>query len=656
MAQRTHLTIAAAAVLLGTGLALAFWAGSGARPERNALDLEPEEAQVSADADPDAFDLEDGDEDAEPFVSSARASLGAEPDPAALEDAGAEVAAIATAVPPGTPRVRPRGTLVDAATGGPLADYRIQVTDRAQKKLNLRTDEEGRFESEDALFAGPIQVWFSEVRWGPGAIARLEMGPGADPEESGFSAPLALETQAGPTYRIALRPASVPAADEFGAQLRFRVGGGFQSVGGTPRAGAPDWIRFSPLPAGDVSEANLLLSSFDGLWWGRASVEVRPGVVPGVVTVQLEARAAIEARVLDAQGQPLENAFVALRIERAEGDPDERRARTGRDGAFQMQHLVAGSATLSVKLQRHHNFELALELLPGKAWKQDVHMARLPSAGAIRGVVLSDTGTYREDVWLRLVRPEDRDGPPPIDTKVAWTEKNGAYVGSFALEDLPPGAWQMFVSERDWFEWEPRRQEVHAPLDNLVLRVRDGVPVADLVFRARPAAEGGPRADFEARVVTAGERRTASSRGGVAVFESVPVDQALSWRVDAPGRATEFGDLASFAPAGTAEGRARRTYDLELREGWCERLRVIRSTDRKPVEGATIRIEGRAAGTTDAGGYATVRAPRRPREVEIEWKDWTVQGRVDLRPPRRGSYDMERTVRIQPPRRAKKQN
>ncbi|MCY2959446.1 MAG: carboxypeptidase-like regulatory domain-containing protein [Planctomycetota bacterium] len=544
-----------------------------------------------------------------------------------------------------SPGLRVRGTLLDAATGEPLPAYTFELQDGRAKTERLVTDEHGVFSTTQPLTVGPLRARYLEAsqdRVDAGSLRALG---------DGTAEPLDLRVASGPTFRLALTPAGVPGPDALSGRLQLLVSEGSSVARGEARVGTPPWIRIGPLPAGAQGDAELVLDSRDGVWRGRTSVRVALGIQPGILSVTMQAFSALAVHVVGGDdGAPLANAVVAWKPASGQRGRDQT---TDRDGRASFDRLSAEPGSLLVRSARHLEFELPIVLLTGQRREEEVRLVRAPSAGSIRGLVFSDTGQYAERLEMRLVLADQRDGPRPLSATVAWNTEGSTKVGRFAFDDLPPGRWKLSVAEADWYEWEPRRTEVEAPLDGVQFRVHDSVPVADLVFE--PVDEQGERLlDFEVRVVGGGETRVERSWKPPLILPAFPVQKSLRWRVDAAGRAAAFGDWDSLSPLVAVGGREQRGARPLLARGWAQLYRVIRSDNKKPVAGATAVVDGRESGSTDAQGRIVLRADARPARVSFRWKDWRLTDPVDLAPLRPGSNDFERTIRLEAQKNSKK--
>jgi len=539
-----------------------------------------------------------------------------------------------------------RGRVVDAASGEALASYGLELQDTKLKRVRVLTDADGRFTATVALAPGPLEVRAMERsrEFDPGLAAELRPG------EDGNALEIELRVETGPTFRLAISPVNAPPADQMTATLHASSDRGPLRARGTIGGGTEPWVRFAPL-AGDASEGEIILDSLDGVWRGRANVRLGRGIHRGVVPVLMESLAALEVRVVGADDRPLARATVGWKPStgRRVGDKVTRD-----NGTVEWARTAAEAGVLSVRLTRYLDHEMPLVLAQGVRRVETVKLVRAPSAGSIRGTVISDTGSFERGVDVRLVPfPDGRGAVSQLSAKVEWSQVDGAKVGRFAFDDLPVGRWTCHLSEDDWYLWEPRRFEVETPRGDLVFVVRDAVPVADLEFE--PRSENGAvfSNGIEVRLLVKGEPRLYRGRDGRVLVPSFPVDSPLRWRIDSAGRATVFGGWTDLAPLTSVGGRERRGAAPILESGWSQTFRVVRHDNSKAVAGAKAIVDGRESGVTGADGRIVLRAESKPKRVQFRFKDWKMRGNANLAPAN-GSAEFESLVRLEVPKNARK--
>ncbi|MBL8861554.1 MAG: hypothetical protein JNK02_06035 [Planctomycetes bacterium] len=635
--MRSAVVIPGVLVLVLLVLLGAWWlgrpTGTGA-VDPSALDGS---ALVAAEIDPTTPDLQRGEEAElidlafEPDRAP-RAALAPE-EPAQPVAAGGATDAIAVGL------LRPEGRALDAATGELLAHYPLELRDARGVIARVRTDAVGAFVAEKPLAPGPLEVRAPEGGSGFDLLAELAR------DDSGAPVAIELRAPAGPTYAVVVRPDAAPALE--GHAPTLVLGQDRPRVRGFVLPGEPARVRFAPLPEGLSLDApaRLHLSSRDGVWRGSQAVRLGRGVQPGTVVVGLVAAAALEVRVISPEGAPLSDAVVTWTPDTARRPRSET---TRGDGRVSYDYIEPEAGTLRVRLVRWLDAEIPLVLGSGERRIESVTLTRAPAAGAIRGTVVSDSGTYERDVRLRLVPLEGGGDLRPLRGEVRWSTRSGARVGAFAFDDLPAARFRLEISEDDFFAWEPRRLELEPPRGDLVFVVRDTVAVADVVFEPRREDGldlGGP---FEVRLLVGGETRLLRSRDEPVLVASLPLDTALRWRIDAPGRAAAFGVWTDLSPLPSVGGRERRGAAPVLARGWAQAFRVVRADNNRPIAGATARLDGRDAGVTNAAGRIVLRADTRPGRVTFHHENWLALNAASLVPPG-NTPEIESTIQLQSP-------
>lgn len=541
--------------------------------------------------------------------------------------------------------LRARGRVVDAATGETLPGYALELKDARGKIARSTTDAVGVFALEKALTPGPLMIRAPER--GPGFDLAAELA--IDPSTSEVR-PIELRVVSGPTYRVVIEPTRAPPLAEHDVSLVLN--NGKVRVRGTVGTGEPAWVRFAPMPddAARKDRARLTLNSRDGVWVGAALVRVGVGRQAEVVILSVSPESALEVRVVDGDGQALANAFVSWTIPSGINSRD---SVTRSDGRAVFERVGSDSGTLQVRLVRWRDHESTFALVRGERRVETVTMQRAPSAGSIGGTIVSDSGTYERDVRMRLVPLDAGRGVRSLETNVRWTTRSSARVGLFDFDDLPLGRFRLDVRENDFYAWEPRRTEVEAPREGLVFTVKDTVLIADLAFEPREE-DGSPYSGrFEVRLDATNESRVRNGRDGSLVVTEFPIDKPLRWRLDAPGRAAEFGTWSDLAPLASVGGRERRGAAPVLACGWAQMFRVVHQNNAKAIAGATAVVDGREVGVTGADGRVVLRAESAPTVVQFRFKDWKTSWTADV-VPEKSSTSYEATVRLLPPKNARK--
>lgn len=547
-----------------------------------------------------------------------------------------------------------RAILVDANTREPLPEFLLKLQDSSGRRVEVTTDKQGHFVTSVPLAHGAIEVVPVDH---PKRTARTTPITCRHPAPEGRE--LQIDVESGPTYRLAIEPATIPAAD-LEARLRItgkdvRGGQDYDPV----RDGPPTWVRFSPASGEGIEARSVEVRSRDGLWSGRVQVGRAFGIAPGIARVILEKRAVCSGLVVAPDGKPIQDAKVSLTTVVGETVGNVRSTVTLADGAWRFDYLPAGEALLAVSAFRYEpQKEVRIVFVPGEATQKTITLARLPPAGAIRGRVTSESGRYETPSEVLLTSIEnDGSGSPPQHAQILWSETSQMRIGTFEFPDLPMGKYRIAGRTLgSWYEiapeWKPDSLFVSPPAGDLAFLVLDNTARADLVLRVRDV-DGG--ADVERfRVWFEIGKKSGRSRdldSGEVAISGFPYEQTLRWRVDKFGYQPVIGDAASFGLEESHDGRVQRIAEVALVRGWGELFCVTEGDGKRPIAGARIVLDGREAGITDELGLALVLANATPREVRVEHADWNVRGRIDLSPAVRRKYQYFNPVRMTSSRR-----
>ncbi len=600
----------AAALLLRTGA-----------PEPAVEPLAPPAPEESRAAEPEELEL-DGD-----VVSVREASL-----------SEASSAALEPQVEAQSPPVALHGTLLDLNTHLPLPDFELEFEvvgggDGLHGRVSARTDEQGRFEC-----AAPILVARCVVRYldrpghrRPPPEATIEL-------EEVRKGELALAVAWGPTYSLAFAPKE--RIEPANVELRLRSAGGRgRNANATEwepvHAGAPPWVRFTPIDRNGPAIEKLAARTRDGLWAGEADANTTGGIAPGVTLVAFEERAVLDGSVCDEARLPLADVDVVLEAKDAREQPLKRTARTGTDGHFRFEQLPACMGQLRVVSVRHAAWVQGVTLLAGQEQKLPIVLSPLAIAGEIGVRVESESGRYAPPFTLVLTLENDVAAEAGGERyarrmRAQWSEEAGREVARFRFPDLPKQSFRLQVQKDDFFAWDPPLLTLQPPAENARILIRDGIPNASLCFRAKDAQTGEPIEGFELTLEFPGSRtgpRRMGARSDRAFLEHLPLERKLSWRVEAAGHVLALGDLSAFEIVEPRADGELRVCELALKPGWSEAYRFVDSRNRKPLEGVQVLLDGRESGTSGANGRVLARAPAQPGRIEYKCDALSISAR-----------------------------
>jgi hypothetical protein len=532
-----------------------------------------------------------------------------------------------------------RGHLRDASTGEALPDFLLVARDAAGHRAEITTDPHGDFVSQTSLALGALTIAFPDR---PGRVACAEPQTVQRDAESGD---LDLRIACGPTFWLDVQPAREIDLLSLEARLSFVASDASrdQTEPEPVRAGEGAWIRFGPIAgAGDGTAADALdVASRDGYWRGRARVRELHGRVAAIVPVTLAACAVLEVRATSLDGAPIDGADLFLNWTSAGGKASKSSGRTAADGTYTFKYIASGDGTLSARSMRFGPDDVPVHLVAKATSKVDVHMEKLPLAGAIRGKIASETGTYALPVDVVLNAPASANssgrGPRAWHATPAWSVVDGKSIGTFSFDDLPKGRYRVDVQHRDdFFRWEPSRVDVDAPNESAAFLVHDAVPNAGIAFRVRDGDNGllldGLRISLDIR---GGPSRIVSASSNDVLYSRLPTDRKITWRVDKDEYQPAFGDESAFVTEEARADQRVRFAEVTLEPGWGDVIRVVVAAGKgdTPIEGAHVLLDDRDAGATGKDGTLRVFSKRKPAHLGCTYKNWNVAGKIDLSPP-----------------------
>lgn len=639
--MRTAAFLLLAVVLLGAGGFVA-WDGAGRDVEALSVGAPADPAVIADDGFEALAHVEDE------LVDPSEASADVEPARVALAP---EVQAFEGAVDEASgPRAVVRGRALDLATGERAPHFLLRISGPRGAVEEVTTDALGEFATTRAFDAGALTIVARDhdqrsVQRSPSYVVERT----ADALE----APLELAVACGPTYRVAITPQEGLDPLTVRARLRWNDGEQQQRTEFEPlRDGDPSWVRFAALPETVKRAEALELRTSDGLWTGEVRVEAFRGVAPILLRADLESRAVLEGRAATPEGEPVAGAVALLSATTLDGKAYERRVTTRSDGSFRFELLRPGTGALRLAALRHAPADALVDLRSNAVEWVELVLARLPTAGAVKGEIESETGSYDKPVRMILVREGVRElASVMLTADVFWSDRSGRKVGVWAFEDLPAGEYRVSASTNDYLAWESRTRKVAPPDDRTVFRVRDATPVVDLVVRYSDRDSGFEPPLTHLALEIGGQRPLERfPKSGDVVLEGWPIDRGLRWRLDCRGYESRIGDLKSFAVETSVDGRLVRTLELPLRRGWGETVRVVDRKTKRPVANVALFADGREIAKTKKDGYARVFAAQKPAKLEPRLKGWKLAGKVDLRRPDQRGWQRVLTIEMDGPK------
>jgi hypothetical protein len=528
-----------------------------------------------------------------------------------------------------------RGRLSDSDTGEALGDFLLRFEDASRRTVDATTDAQGAFETPSKLAFGALHVSFLDQP------KRKPVVEPQDLEHKPDDGDLQLRVASGPTFWLELQPSHDVESLDLDASLRYFDDDGRTTSDREPvRRANGAWVRFGPLSATATASDVIEVRSRDGYWAGDAHVQAIKGRVLEVVHVKLDARAVLDVHVADDKQRPVDAASLFVEATTSTGKRSHASGRSDVDGRYRFEYLVAGEGTLAVRSLFHVSRDEPIKLVAKETLKVEATVTPLAAAGAIRGRISSETGTYTPAVTVVLhVTPgtaSNGKGPMPTELVPTWELVDGHQVAAFAFEGLPKAEYRIDVRHPDdFFRWEPSRAMLSPPTDAAVFLVHDSVPTAALAFSVRDSDNGLSVDRFRVSLdVRGGRSKSLTASSDQILIEHVPADRPITWRLDKDGYRPAFGDQSSFARESMRGDVKVKTAELNLEPGWGDVFRVVQNQrNGPPIAGAHILLDGVDAGATGKDGTLRAFARDKPARVECTWRDWVVANKVDLPPP-----------------------
>jgi hypothetical protein len=368
-----------------------------------------------------------------------------------------------------------RGRVIRQSDSRPLTEFLLEIQDepraRADQSIFATTDRFGQFIAPVPLAIGAVIVHLrdhiEQSRMGEPIVFAADAWPSREVE-------IALEP--GATFFLDITPNHVAVSELEAEWLAERLpsSGDLYPI----REGDPPWVRFSTRELGPDGHNRIRLQSRDFVWRGEADVRRGGGVEPEIVRVRLEPLASLRGTVLGAEGVPLEDAAVSVRM--ATGpDPRLRFAETNAEGEFSFPFLPPGRAEIGVALFGFETIEKqAVDLVAGESATRTISLQPLAYAGSIRVRVTSDTGDFDAPSWVALSMSSDGVEFEHVKyVTLDWSGAPGKRTATCEFKDLPLAKYRvvpMTTGEEGGppVQWEPPRLEAFPP-SVLEFRVRD---------------------------------------------------------------------------------------------------------------------------------------------------------------------------------------
>jgi len=338
-------------------------------------------------------------------------------------------------------------------------------------------------------------------------------------------------------------------------------------------------------------------------------VLVTSGGTADHVDFVLQEGAVITGRVVDADGKPVADAGVTT-YQRG-----YRSAETDENGEFALRGLSPGECEVEVSAEGFLEYDHAhVAPLDGLEIKLD-------RGSTIAGrVVDKDTGTPVEvfDLTVRQEEAGSESSPPDVFDLGVLGSGDAHPEGRFERAGLEPGTYAVTICSEHYAPGVVRGIEVApgAEPGEIVIELVRG---ASVWIRVTSAADGRPVRD--AVLMSKGEAQDyglyRAAYGYDEEYFLTGADGTCLIEHVSPGRYEFVVATDAFVPTEAGfellEGENRKEVDVSLERGLALRGRVVARGLRRPVQGASLRLEPRGKGamykeheaeTDEAGAFA----------------------------------------------------
>ncbi len=524
------------------------------------------------------------------------------------------------------------GRLLDRFGGEPVAHFQVSVNLRGREPIELVTDADGYFATEDE---------FSKTRFSLGLIDHVRSpkphGPSRarvshDPERE---TPEEFRVAVGPRYALELvdedgtpcaNPESFDAFLYHDEPLALALPSGEEAPRAPVRDTGTVWARFRDRHCEKVLPGGpwwLEVRSHDGTRGGGARIEsLHPRGEP--VRIRLETRCVLSGRIVDQAQVPLDKA--ALRLKQSSDLTWHDAIFAEADGSFRFANLEPGDYELTVCDPRARGRRLMIPLKRDAAGGvSDITVDRFPSTEVLKGRIRSQSGEYEGGGEL-IFEPLDKELFAKPRITLEWRALDDeTLVADFELEAPLGERYRVRLDTLDMFAWgaigEARVGDspVEFSLDDrtqlLEITILDEVS-GEAIEAAETALNLGLYNDW--------------LDGSYVELPGMPTAieaSALSWCVSAPGYVPVFGDLSDF----TQSEERVQSLVLKLKRGWGTRFEIFDRRTLRPLTGVDVLLDGTSAGVTQAG-WLDARLPEIPTTLDLRLDGWRwVGGSLDYR-------------------------
>ncbi|HEX6881980.1 MAG TPA: hypothetical protein VF530_01295 [Planctomycetota bacterium] len=577
--------------LVLAALALARWSGRARSPEADIGPPSPGE-QV-------------------PLTAAEVRSAASAPQPETMPSGSREPLA-PSADPGGTARLA--GRLLDASTEEVVPGYQLRLKDRDGIETQITSDAGGRFTTGEALAFGAVRIELVDCAGQP-RPGESRRGS-ARVEHTGQ--PMDLRIDVGPTYLVDVDLPETLGFADLGVRLlqdppdlepeRVEAETG-RTLLRTPLGDWPHpWARFRSTHPGRPQPQWLELTSADGLWSGGARVPSGPGVHREPVRITLRPVCAVRGRYV--ADSPPARGGGALALFR-EGEPEPRWEHADGAGRFRIAGLEPGAYRLEVRDESVRAEPVRFVLRPGENDLGELPWTPIPLAGRVRLRLWSDV---RVPVDVELVRSFDPPKHAPWHSDRWEPRPEGGFESLFEWDEVYAGTFEVVVHSHELGAWHLALGELEPPVEDFLFHLPKPRPAIEL--RVLDDATGAELDDYT--VLVRAERGWEELEGSPRSLPFVVWDEGSAFAVHHSGHRAWIG-----SPGLAGQGGAR--VEVRLSPGWSH-LFLARTRGRgRPLADVEVRLDGVAAGRSDARGELWVHAtaPAQVLDVAHATLTWT---------------------------------
>jgi hypothetical protein len=241
----------------------------------------------------------------------------------------------------------------------------------------------------------------------------------------------------------------------------------------------------------------------------------------------------------------------------------------------------------------------------------------------------SVSGNYRPERAFIFIYNMDE---PNVFTP-AWIpfwKHEDEWRGTFIMNSLPCGRYDVLLKPGDGFEWNHIRKEVVLADDKDELSKLEFVCLDEASVSNISLYPSNENIHDHTSILFLGESlqsRRIETPWGSKLYVNIADSAPLKWYVWAPGHQVAIGTQADLTRGNDG---VRFIKDCRLIAGWGRTYNVLEENGRA-LSGINLIVDDELAATTDHEGFAVINRDAVPESVVIESPQWTISD-GDIRP------------------------